>query len=160
MHSIEEQLHSLLRELAPEVYTKEEQGKIVAHASSLYNSIFKNKRFAKNIDEKSRQGHMNDVILKAMASLDEWDEYENENIIVAHGLSSRSVITRIAQTKSKWGMADILNPEVLDYLEFDEDDIESEQSLENGGNQTEEGLKSPGIGRHRTDFQSNSSNIR
>ena len=161
MHSIEEQLHSLLRELAPEVYTKEEQGKIIAQASSLYNSKFRNKRVAQNIDEKTRQGYMNDVILKAMAGLDEWDEYgDNENIIFAHGLSSKAVLHKIAQTKSKWGMAEILNPDVLKYLDFDEEDLESEQSLENGGNQTEEALKSPGIGRHRTDFQSNSSNIR
>jgi hypothetical protein len=160
MHSIEEQLHSLLRELAPEVYTKEEQGKIIAHASSLYNSKFRNKRVAKNIDDKTRQGYMNDVILKAMASLDDWDEYEDENIIIAQGLSSKAVLHRIAQTKSKWGMAEILNPDVLKYLDFDEEDIESEQSLENGGNQTEEGLKTPGAGKHRTDFQSNSSNIR
>lgn len=157
MHSIEEQLHSLLREIAPEVYTKEEQGKIIAYASSIYASSLKNKRYAKSVNEKTKQGHMNDAILKAMASLNEWEDYEDSNYIESYGLSSQAVIHKIAQTKSKWGMQEILNPDALSYLDFEEDEIESEQYLENGGNQTDQALKTDGVGRHRTDFLTNTS---
>ena len=156
MQSIEEQLHALLQDIAPSVYNKEEESKIIAHASSLYNSLLKNRRVAKTIDDRTRQGHMNDVILKAMASLSDWDTYEEEEYIETVGLSSKAVLHKIAQSKSKWGIQEVLNPEALSYLEVDED-IDSEQSLENGDNQTDEALKTPGVGRHRSDFLTNTS---
>ena len=49
-------------------------------------------------------------------------------------------------------MMEVLNPDVLSYLDFDEnEEVPSEQELENG-HQTSEALKTPGMGKHRTDF--------
>jgi hypothetical protein len=48
---------------------------------------------------------------------------------------------------------DVLNPDVLSFLDVDED--ESEQTLENA-QQTSEALVTPGRGRHRSDFISDS----
>ena len=63
------------------------------------------------------------------------------------------IIDKNAQTnKPKWGMMEVLNPDVLSYLDFDEnEEVPSEQELENG-HQTSEALKTPGMGKHRTDF--------
>lgn len=153
MQNIEQQLHSLLREIDPKnAFSGEEQSKIIAHAASIYKSKCSNRRIAKQLDEKTVQGHMNDAILKAMASLNDWDEYEDE-IIDVMGLSSRQALRKVAQTsKSKWGVMEVLNPDVLSYLDFDpeKDEPESEQHFENG-HQPESGLKTPGVGKHRSD---------
>lgn len=155
MQDIEIKLHNLLREIADEAYTTNEESKIVAYATSLYKAKFKNLRIAQKMDEKVINAHMNDIILKAMSSLNDWED-SVEEVVDCSGLSVDQALRKIAQTsKNKWGVQEIINPEVLEYLEFDEDNIESEQSLKNGDNQTEEGLKTPGVGRHRTDFLSN-----
>jgi hypothetical protein len=64
------------------------------------------------------------------------------------------VLSKIAlSSKPKWGTMDVLNPDVLSFLDVDED--ESEQTLENA-QQTSEALVTPGRGRHRSDFISDS----
>ena len=152
MQDIELKLHNLLKEITDEAYDEIEQSKIVAHASSLFNLKFKNKRLASNMDEKIVNAYMNDAILKAMASLNEWDD-SSEDVVDCSGLNTNQALRKIAQnTKNKWGTQEILNPDVLSYLDFDLDNLETEQTLLNGDNQTEEGLKTPGIGKHRTDF--------
>jgi hypothetical protein len=96
---------------------------------------------------------MNDAILKAMASLNEWDDYSDEYIDIK-GLSSGQALRKVAEkAKSKWGLQEVLNPDVLDYLDFDpeKDEPDSEQTLENA-QQTSEALITPGAGRHRSDF--------
>ena len=154
MQNIEQQLHTLLREIDPKnAFSREEQNKIIAHAASMFRLSHRNLRLAKKLDEKTVQAHMNDAILKAMASLDEWDDY-TENVIDIKGLSSGQALRKVAQsTKSKWGLQEILNPDVLSYLEFnpEKDEPDSEQKLENA-QQTEEALKTPGAGKHRSDF--------
>jgi hypothetical protein len=158
MQDIESKLHILLKEIADEVYSDNEQSKIVAYATSLFKSRFKNKRLASNMDEKIVNAYMNDVILKAMASLNDWDDCSDE-VVDCSGLNTNQALRKIAQnTKNKWGTQEILNPEALSYLDFDIDDIDSEQKLLNGDNQTEEGLKTPGVGRHRSDFTINNPN--
>ena len=118
MQNIEQQLHTLLREIDPKnAFSKEEQNKIIAHASSLFRSAHRNLRIAKKLDEKTIQAHMNDAILNAMASLNEWDDYQ-EDYIDVKGLSSRQALRKVAEnTKSKWGIQEILNPDVLSYLD-------------------------------------------
>jgi coenzyme F420-reducing hydrogenase alpha subunit len=154
MQNIEQQLHLLLREIDPKnAFSREEQSKIIAHAASLFKTAHRNLRIAKKLEEKTIQAHMNDAILKAMASLNEWDDYSDDYIDVK-GLSSGQVLRKVAEnTKSKWGMQEILNPDVLSYLDFDseKDEPESEQQIENA-QQTSEALKTPGAGKHRSDF--------
>lgn len=151
MQDIEIKFHELLKDISGETYSSDEQAKIVAHASSLFLNKFKNKRLANKMASKILEAHMNDAVLKAMSSLDQWDGY-SEEFIDCYGLSSHQTLRKVAQsTKNKWGNMEILNPDMLDYQEFDED--EHHEELENA-QQTSEALKTPGIGRHRTDFQS------
>jgi coenzyme F420-reducing hydrogenase alpha subunit len=154
MQNIEQQLHTLLREIDPKnAFSKEEQNKIIAHAASMFKTAHRNLRIAKKLDEKTIQARMNDVILKAMASLNEWDNY-SEDYIDVKGLSSGQALRKVAENaKSKWGMQEVLNPDVLDYLDFDpeKDEPDSEQKIENG-EQTSEALITPGAGKHRSDF--------
>lgn len=153
MQNIELMFHQLLKEISGEAYNIDEQSKIVAHASSIFNNKFKNRRLAFKTDEKILNAHMNDAILKAMSSLNEWDDY-TDDIIDCAGLSSDQALRKVAQTtKSKWGLIEVLNPNVLDYMDFDPDNIESEETLENA-QQTNEGLITPGQPRHRSDFLS------
>jgi len=154
MQNIEQQLHSLLREIDPKnAFSREEQNKIIAHAASMFKTAHRNLRLAKKLDERTIQARMNDAILKAMASLNEWDDYSEEYIDVK-GLSSGQALRKVAENaKSKWGLQEVLNPDVLDYLDFDpeKDEPDSEQQLENA-QQTSEALKTPGAGKHRSDF--------
>lgn len=153
MQDIESKFHSLLKEISGEAYSIDEQSKIVAFASSIYSNFFKNKRLANKLDKRVIDAKMNDAILKAMSSLNEWEDFSDEYIDSSE-LDSNQLMRKLAQTsKSKWGMQEVLNPEVLSYLDFDEDNIESEETLENA-QQTNEALITPGHGKHRTDFQS------
>ena len=96
---------------------------------------------------------MTDAILQAMGSLNNWNEEYEENYIESSGLTNRQVISRVSTaSKPNWGMMDVLNPNVLDFMDFDED--ESQQTLENA-QQTSEALITPGRGKHRSDFISN-----
>lgn len=153
MQNIEQQLHTLLREIDPKnAFSREEQSKIIAHAASMFRSAHRNLRLAKKLDEKTIQAQMNDVILKAMSSLNEWDDYTDDYIDVK-GLSSGQALRKVAEnTKSKWGKQEILNPDVLSYLDFDpeKDDLDPELQIENA-QQTSEALKTPGAGKHRSD---------
>jgi hypothetical protein len=154
MQNIEQQLHTLLREIDPKnAFSREEQSKIIAHAASMFKSAHRNLRLANKLDERTIQARMNDAILKAMSSLNEWDDYSEEYIDIK-GLSSNQALRKVAEkAKSKWGLQEVLNPDVLDYLDFDpeKDEPDSEQMLENA-QQTSEALKTPGAGRHRSDF--------
>ena len=154
MQNIEQQLHTLLREIDPKnAFSREEQSKIIAHAASMFKSAHRNLRLANKLDERTIQARMNDAILKALSSLNEWDDYSEEYIDIK-GLSSNQALRKVAEkAKSKWGLQEVLNPDVLDYLDFDpeKDEPDSEQMLENA-QQTSEALKTPGAGRHRSDF--------
>jgi hypothetical protein len=154
MQNIEQQLHTLLREIDPKnAFSREEQSKIIAHAASMFKSAHRNLRLANKLDERTIQARMNDAILKAMSSLNEWDDYSEEYIDIK-GLSSNQALRKVAEkAKSKWGLQEVLNPDVLDYLDFDpeKDEPDSEQMLENA-QQTSEALKTPGAGKHRSDF--------
>lgn len=151
MQDVELKFHELLKDISGETYNEDEQSKIVAYASSIFNSKFKNKRLATKMDHRVIEAHMNDAILKSMANLNEWDEY-SDDYVDCSGLNSNQALRKVAQTsKNKWGTMEILNPDVLDYEEFDEDEYHEE--LENA-QQTSEALKTPGVGRFRTDFQS------
>ena len=153
MQDIESKFHSLLKEISGEAYSIDEQSKIVAHASSIYLNSFKNKRLANKLDNRIIEAKMSDAILKAMSSLNDWEDY-SEDYIDLNGLNSNQLMRKIAQTsKSKWGIQEVLNPDVLSYMDFDSDNIESEQTLENA-QQTDEALIAKGYGKHRTDFQS------
>lgn len=152
MQEIESKFHDLLKEITGETYNTDEQSKIVAHASSIFNTKFKNKRIASKLEPRVIEAYMNDAILQAMSSLDDWDEYSDDYVDCA-GLNSNQALRKVAQSsKSKWGKMEVLNPEVLKYLDWDEE--EHHEELENS-QQTSEALKTPGIGRHRTDFLSN-----
>lgn len=152
MQDIESKFHSLLKEISGEAYSIDEQSKIVAFASSIYSNAFKNKRLANKMDNRVIEAKMNDAILKAMSSLNEWEDF-TEEYIDSSNLDSNQLIRKLAQTnKSKWGM-EVINPDALSYMDFDEDNIESEETLENA-QQTNEALITPGHGKHRTDFQS------
>jgi hypothetical protein len=144
----------LLREIDPKnAFSREEQSKIIAHAASMFKSAHRNLRLANKLDERTIQARMNDAILKAMSSLNEWDDYSEEYIDIK-GLSSNQALRKVAEkAKSKWGLQEVLNPDVLDYLDFDpeKDEPDSEQMLENA-QQTSEALKTPGAGKHRSDF--------
>ena len=154
MQNIEQQLHTVLREIDPKnAFSREEQSKIIAHAASMFKSAHRNLRLANKLDERTIQARMNDAILKAMSSLNEWDDYSEEYIDIK-GLSSNQALRKVAEkAKSKWGLQEVLNPDVLDYLDFDpeKDEPDSEQMLENA-QQTSEALKTPGAGKHRSDF--------
>lgn len=156
MQDIEIKLHNLLKEITDEAFNDNEQSKIIAYASSLFKSKFKNKRIASNMDDKVINAHLNDAILKAMTALNDWED-ESSEIVDCSGLNTNQALRKVAQnTKSKWGSQEILNPDVLEFMDFDIDNIESEQKLDNGDNQTSEALLTPGIGKHRTDFISDS----
>ena len=120
MQNIEQQLHTLLREIDPKnAFSREEQSKIIAHAASMFKSAHRNLRLANKLDERTIQARMNDAILKAMSSLNEWDDYSEEYIDIK-GLSSNQALRKVAEkAKSKWGLQEVLNPDVLDYLDFD-----------------------------------------
>lgn len=153
MQDIESKFHELLKEISGDTYNDNEQSKIIAYASYIFNSLHKNKRFASKYDEKIINAHMNDAILKAMSNLNDWEDYDND-IIESHGLSSNQIIRKIAQTtKSKWGTYQIINPDLLEDLDLDSNEFDSEEKLENA-QQTNEALITPGHGKHRTDFQS------
>jgi hypothetical protein len=153
MQTIEAQMHSLLEDIAPDAHTSEEQAKIIAQASAIYKKIFSNRRLARKASAKIIESHMTDAILQAMGSLNNWNEEYEENYIESSGLTNRQVISRVSTaSKPNWGMMDVLNPDVLDFMDFDED--ESQQTLENA-QQTSEALITPGRGRHRSDFISN-----
>lgn len=154
MQDIELKFHQLLTEISGESFNPEEQSKIVAYATSLFKSKFRKMRFASNLDEKIINGHMNDAILKSMASLNEWESYDEE-IIDSSGLSSNQLMRKVAQTnKSKWGMQNIVNPELIEELDLDSDKIDSYEEHLDNAQQTNEALITPGHGKHRTDFQS------
>ena len=62
---------------------------------------------------------MTDALLRAMGTVNSWDD--EDNYIDGRGLSHNQVLHRVAQTnKPKWGMMEVLNPDVLSYLDFDE----------------------------------------
>lgn len=151
--TIEAQMHELLEDIAPNAHNEEEQAKIIAQGSAIFNKTFSNRRFAKKADQRIIESHMTDAILQAMGSLNNWvEEFEND-YVESQGLSARQVLSKIAlSSKPKWGTMDVLNPDVLSFLDVDED--ESEQTLENA-QQTSEALITPGRGRHRSDFISN-----
>lgn len=153
MQTIEAQMHSLLEDIAPDAHTSEEQAKIIAQASAIYRKIFSNRRLARKASAKIIESHMTDAILQAMGSLNNWNEEYQENYIESSGLTNRQVISRVSTaSKPSWGMMDVLNPNVLDFMDFDEND--SQQTLENA-QQTSEAFITPGRGRHRSDFISN-----
>lgn len=157
MQTIEAQMHSLLEDIAPEAHTPEEQAKIIAQASAIYKKIFSNRRLAKKASAKIIESHMTDAILQAMGSLNNWIEEYQDPYIESSGLTNRQVISRVSTaSKPNWGLMEeyILNPNVLDFLDIDEDD--SQQTLENA-QQTSEALITPGRGRHRSDFISDAS---
>ena len=152
MQTIEEQMHMLLDDIAPNVHSHDEQAKIIAFASSLYYKNFASKRIARKINPKVAEAHMTDAILQSMGQLNNWyeDNY-NSPYIEAHGLSHKQVLSKASEQTPKWGAMDILNPDVLEYLDFDEDDKDFHtQKLENG-EQTSEGLQTPGQPHHRSD---------
>jgi hypothetical protein len=152
MQTTEEQMHLLLDELAPNVHTNNEQAKIIAFASSIYYKNFASKRIARKIDIREAEAHMTDAILQAMGQLNNWhDEYENNEYFESQGLTNKQIINRISQKEPKWGKMDILDPDVLSYLDFDEDDKDfSEQKLENGV-QEYDILQTEGQPHHRSD---------
>lgn len=151
MQNTEAQMHSLLEDIAKDVHNQEEQAKIIAIATSIYESTNRQKRLARKNDVKIVEAQMTDALLRAMGTVNSWDD--EDNYIDGRGLSHNQVLHRVAQTnKPKWGMMEVLNPDVLSYLDFDEnEEVPSEQELENG-HQTSEALKAPGMGKHRTDF--------
>jgi hypothetical protein len=102
MQNIEQQLHTLLREIDPKnAFSREEQSKIIAHAASMFKSAHRNLRLANKLDERTIQARMNDAILKAMSSLNEWDDYSEEYIDIK-GLSSNQALRKVAEkAKSK-----------------------------------------------------------
>lgn len=154
MQTIEAQMHSLLEDIAPDAHTSEEQAKIIAQASAIYKKVFSNRRLARKADSKIIESHMTDAILQAMGSLNNWNEDYQEPYIDGSGLTHRQVISKVStSSKPSWGMMEVLNPDVLDFMDFDEN--ESQQTLENA-QQTSEALITPGRGRHRSDFISDS----
>ena len=51
MQNIEQQLHTLLREIDPKnAFSREEQSKIIAHAASMFKSAHRNLRLANKLD--------------------------------------------------------------------------------------------------------------
>ena len=174
MQTIEAQMHNLLEEIAPEAHSPEEQAKIIAQASSIYKKIFTNRRFAKRADQKIIESHMTDAILQAMGSLNNWVEEYTEPFIDGAGLTNRQVISRVStSSKPKWGTMDVLNPEVLSFMDMDDeealktsDDVfekdydnnvvnvkeNSQTKLLENAQQTSQALKTPGRGKHRSDF--------
>ena len=155
MQTTEEQMHSLLEELAPNVHTPEEQAKIIAFASSLYYRTFASKRIARKIDKRQAEAHMTDAILQAMGQLNNWHEdYDDSGYVESFGLSTNQIIRKASQKETKWGRMDILDPDVLDYLEFDEKEL-GKQELENGM-QEYDILQTEGQPHHRTDSLSKS----
>ena len=156
MQTTEEQMHFLLDELAPNVHTNNEQAKIIAFASSIYYKNFASKRIARKIDIREAEAHMTDAILQAMGQLNNWhDEYDNNGYFESQGLTNKQIINRISQKEPKWGRMDILDPDVLDYMEFDEKEL-GKQELENGM-QEYDILQTEGQPHHRTDSLSKSS---
>ncbi len=155
MQTIEEQMHLLLDDIAPNVHSHEEQAKIIAFASSLYYKKYASKRIARKIDPREAEAHMTDAILQSMGQLNNWhDEDYSHNYIDSYGLTHRQVLSKASEQAPKWGLMEILNPDVLDYLDFNEDDEDfHEQKLENA-QQTSEALQTPGQPHHRSDFQS------
>jgi hypothetical protein len=151
MQHIEAQMHSLLEEIAKDVHNQEEQAKIIAVATSIYESHNRQKRLARKENPKIAEAHMTDALLNAMGTVNSWED--DNDYIDGRGLSHNQVLHRVAQTnKPKWGMMEVLNPDVISYLDFEDDDeVDSEQQLENA-QQTSEALKTPGVGRHRSDF--------
>lgn len=151
MQNTEAQMHSLLEDIAKDVHNKEEQAKIIAIATSIYESTNRQKRLARRDNPKIAEAQMTDALLRAMGTVNSRDD--EDDYIDGRGLSNNQVLHRVAQTnKPKWGMMEVLNPDVLSYLDFDEnDEAPSELELENV-HQTDEALKTLGMGRHRSDF--------
>jgi hypothetical protein len=155
MQTIEEQMHLLLEDIAPNVHTSDEQAKIIAYASSLYYKTFASKRIARKILKDEAEAHMTDAILQSMGQLNNWHETSYESgYVESYGLSSRQILSKVSQESPKWGQMEILNPDVLDYLDFNSKDEDfSELKLENA-QQTSEAIQTPGKPHHRSDFNS------
>lgn len=151
MQNTEAQMHSLLEDIAKDVHNQEDQAKIIAIATSIYELTNRQKRLARKDNAKIAEAQMTDALLRAMGTVNSWED--QDDYIDGRGLSNTQVLYRVSQSnKPKWGMMDILNPNVLSYLDFDEnEEVPSEQGLENA-QQTSEALKTPGAGKHRTDF--------
>ena len=155
MQNIEAQMHLLLDEIAPAAHTTDEQAKIVAQATAIFNKFSSNKRLAKKANQRMIEAHMTDAILQAMGSLNNWAEYD-EDVVDGYGLSNSQIIQRVAQSsKPKWGAMEVLNPDLLSSFDLDFDESESEQLLDDSEEMhSPMGLKTPGRGTDRSDFQS------
>lgn len=155
MQNIEAQMHLLLDEIAPGAHTTDEQAKIVAQATAIFNKFSSNKRLAKKANQRMIEAHMTDAILQAMGSLSNWAEYD-ESFVDGYGLSYSQIIQRVAQSsKPKWGSMEVLNPDLLTTFDFDYDASESELLLDDSEeNHPPMGLKTKGRGTDRSDFQS------
>ena len=167
MRIIESEIHDILLDIAPD-HDYDDQARIVAVATALFsdNSERFNKKIAgKNAaqnPEKVKEAQIVDSIFQAMKRIAEWSEVAEEDtdytetFVDGRGLDPTQIVNRAAATVMRkytghnFGDMDVLNDSDLDEffgegggkMFFDDPD---EDSI----------YLTPGMGRHRSDFQVN-----
>lgn len=114
--SVDRDLHKLLIEIAPGLYSPEEESKIVAVASNIFhNSTTTIKQASLN---KIKIAKMTDSLLQAMGELNDWQE---PVYIDGRGLSPEQIIRKAANGSQ---MELVNDSDVLSFLDVPEEPIE------------------------------------
>jgi hypothetical protein len=149
MHNIESEFHSLLEEIAPNAHSTDEQARIIAEASAIFNRIA-SRRTAKVNNSRLKEAQMTESILQAMKSISEYENSYAPVYIDAKGLSNLQIVRQASKSSIEtWGTNKVLNPTLLDELE----DTDAELfDFENGDNQEPDAFTEKP--KSRNDFQS------
>jgi hypothetical protein len=149
MHNIESEFHSLLEEIAPNAHSTDEQARIIAEASAIFNRIA-SRRTAKVNNSRLKEAQMTESILQAMKSISEYENSYAPAYIDAKGLSNLQIVRQASKSSIEtWGTNKVLNPTLLDELE----DTDAELfDFENGDNQEPDAFTEKP--KSRNDFQS------
>jgi hypothetical protein len=149
MHNIESEFHSLLEEIAPNAHSTDEQARIIAEASAIFNRIA-SRRTAKVNNSRLKEAQMTESILQAMKSISEYENSYTPTYVDAKGLSNLQIVRQASKTSMEtWGTNKVLNPTLLDELE----DTDAELfDFENGDNQEPDAFTEKP--KSRIDFQS------
>jgi hypothetical protein len=160
MRHIEQELHQMLEEIVPNS-SMEEQARIIAEATAFFKAAEKSKNKTKTASQCVRESMMADALLKAIGTLDDWNQDHNDNygadFVDGRGLDHRAIISQasgIANRTAKsdlWGDMDILNEDLEEFLSREDEDEEGYEIEDGHDEHTSEVFFSPGRGRHRSD---------
>lgn len=129
---VEQELHSILTDLAPEVYETSEEAKIVAIAADIYNNSTKIYKLAQR-DDRMRLSHLTDALLQAMGQLGDWTE---PLYIDGRDLTPDQIVRKASQP-SMGDMDFISDEDVLAFLDVSENDDSTAFKIDDGFHPTE-----------------------